>query len=206
MKIIVPFIKSREFECGQACAAMMIKYFKPEFEPDFDKFNNIIHHRQGMNTFPPQNAILLDHYSIKSMSFSSDTISKSEEDPNQFKRWFGKDYEYEIRFVDIENFDWMVEEFRKKNLFTQKITEFDELLAFFKKGYLVCIPINWNVLNNRGGPYEGHFVIITGIEKDKIFIHDPDIGPFLEYPLEKLKKSWDMPPVADDYFIAYRKK
>lgn len=50
-KLDIPFIKSRGFECGQACTAMMIKYFKLDFEPDFDEFNKIIHHKKGMVSF-----------------------------------------------------------------------------------------------------------------------------------------------------------
>lgn len=36
-----------------------------------------------------------------------------------------------------------------------------------------------------------------------VLIHDPDAGPFMEYDFNLLKKSWDMPPVADDFFVAF---
>ena len=147
-KLNIPFIKNRGSECGQACVAMMIKYFKPNFEPDFDEFNKIIHHKNGMATFPPQNAILLDHYGIKTMSYSSDSIMTSSEDFDQFRRWFGKDFDYEMKSVDLPSFDWMVKEFRSKKLFIQKETTFEELIDLFEQGFLVCIPINWNILND----------------------------------------------------------
>lgn len=202
----MPFIKSRGFECGQACTAMMIRYFNPDFDPDFDKFNQIIHHKKGMSTFPQQNAILLDHYGVKCMSFSSDNISTTKEDPDQFKRWFGKEWKYQMKFIDIPSFNWMVGEFRRSNLFKQKVTQFEELLKLLKKEYLVCIPINWSVLSGEKSRYQGHFVILTGMNRDKMSIHDPDVGPFIEYPVEKIKKAWDSPPIEDDYFVAYGKK
>ena len=71
MRINIPFIKSRGFECGQTCVAMMIKYYFPEFEPDFDEFNKIIGHKPGLYTFPSQSVLLLDHYGIKAKCFSS---------------------------------------------------------------------------------------------------------------------------------------
>ncbi|KKP46436.1 MAG: hypothetical protein UR39_C0016G0007 [Candidatus Woesebacteria bacterium GW2011_GWA1_33_30] len=202
-KLNIPFIKNRGSECGQACVAMMIKYFKPNFEPDFDEFNKIIHHKNGMATFPPQNAILLDHYGIKTMSYSSDSIMTSSEDFDQFRRWFGKDFDYEMKSVDLPSFDWMVKEFRSKKLFIQKETTFEELIDLFEQGFLVCIPINWNILNDKSGSYDGHFVILTEVNNNKILIHDPNTGPFVEYDSDLLKKSWELPPVADDFFVAF---
>jgi len=72
MKLNVPFVKNRDWECGQACVAMMIKYFYPDFEPDFKEFNKIIHQKSGKYTHPPQLGILLDAFEVKVKVFSSD--------------------------------------------------------------------------------------------------------------------------------------
>lgn len=159
-----------------------------------------------MYTFPPQIAILLDYYRVKAKAFSSDDVKKLDEDPDQFKRWFGKDYQHEMKFVDLVSFDWMVSEIRRKQLFEVKRTKFEDLISFFREGFLVCLPIDWNTLVKKRGPYQGHFVILSGIEKDNILIHDPDVGPFLSYPIKQLKKAWQHPAIAEDYFIAFGKK
>lgn len=205
-KLEIPFIKNRGFECGQACAAMIIKYYFPSFDPNFDEINKIIHHKKDSYTFPPQLAILLNHFKIKSEVFSSDDIKKSDEDPDQFKRWYGKDFEQEMKNIDLDNFNWMVDKIRKLNLFAQKKTEFDELLELFNNGYIVSIPIDWNTLTNKIGSYEGHFVVISGISGNTILVHDPDIGPFQKYDIKLLKRAWNHPAIADDYLIAYDKK
>lgn len=108
MKLNLPFIKSRGWECGQACCAMIIKYFQSDFEPNFDEMNEVIHHKKGMYTFPPQLGILLSHYGINAHVFSCDDIKTVEEDPDQFRRWFGKDYKDEMKYVDLPTIDWMV--------------------------------------------------------------------------------------------------
>jgi len=206
MKLNVPFVKNRDWECGQACVAMMIKYFYPDFEPDFKEFNKIIHQKSGKYTHPPQLGILLDAFEVKVKVFSSDDIKLSGEDSEQFKRWFGKDYEYEMKYIDLQSFDWMVREFRKRNLFEVRQTKFEELLGYFRKGYLIGIPIDWNSLVGKKGHYEGHFVLITGVSGDYIFIHDPDVGPFIRYPISRLKTSWKHPAIAQDCIVAYGKK
>lgn len=206
MRLEVPFIKSRGFECGQACVAMIIKYFYPEFEPNFDEFNKIIHHKNDTYSFPPQLAILLDHFNVKTKVYSSDDIKRSDEDPDQFKRWYGKDFEHEMENINLESFDWMVNKIRENDLFKLKSTRFDDLLNQFKKGNLVTIPIDWNTLNNKKGPYAGHFVIISGIEDKYVLINDPDIGPYQKHGLNQLQKAWEHPAIADDYIIAFGKK
>lgn len=205
-KLDIPFIKSRGFECGQACVAMMVKFFKPSFKPDFDQINKIIHHKKGMYTFPPQLAIILNKYGIKTKAFSSNPVKKSTEDPNQFKKWFGKDYKHEMKYVDIPSFDFMVDEMKKRNLFSIKKTKFEDLLNLFKNGYLVAMPIDWNTLSGKKGPYNGHFVIISGIDEEYIYVHNPDVGPFVKCKKELLKKAWEHPAIAQDFLVAYKKK
>lgn len=119
-KLNVPFIKSRSIECGQTCAAMMIKYYYPEFKPNFEELNKIIHHKKGKSTFPLQNAILLDHYGIKAKCFSSDEYVTTKENPNIFKKWYGHEYKTQIKFVNIASFNWMVTEGRKKRLIQKR--------------------------------------------------------------------------------------
>lgn len=204
-RLEIPFIKSRGFECGQACAAMIIKHYLPDFDPNFDEINKIIHHKKDTYAFPPQLAILIDYFGIKSKVFSSDNINRSDEDPDQFKRWYGKDFEIEMKNIDLNNFDWMVDEFRKKKMFVLKNTKFEELLRNFEDGYVVCLPIDWNTLINKYGPYEGHFVIISGIENKSVLIHDPDTGPYQRYSIEQLKRSWNHPAIANDFVVAYGK-
>lgn len=201
-KLKIPFIKSRGFECGQACTAMVIKYFKPGFEPDFELMNQIIRHKPGKYSFPPQLAILLDHYGIQAQCFSDDDISTSREDPDQFKRWYGKELEQQRKFIDIASFDWMVETMRQKNLFVKRATDFEEIIELYKHDKVVYFPIDWTTLNQQTGNYVGHFVILTGIEGDKCLIHDPDVGPYIRYPREILQKAWEHPIITDDLLVA----
>lgn len=84
MKLDIPFTKSRGFECGQTCVSMAIKYYFPEFEPNFDEFNKIARHTPGFYTFPSQNALILDHYKVKCKFYDSQGLATSKEDPEIF--------------------------------------------------------------------------------------------------------------------------
>jgi len=202
-KLKIPFVKSIQDQCGQACTAMMIKYFKPDYNPDFQEMNEIIHYKQGTYSFPLQNAIILDHLGIKAHCFSSDDIKTQAEDPEQFKRWFGDDWNNVKKFVDFEAFNWMVTEGKKRKLFTVKKTSFDEILSFLKNDDLAAFPVDWNTLMGKKGPYEGRFFLLSGkIDKETLLIHDPDEGPYREFPREKVQKAYEHPAIANDVFTA----
>lgn len=203
MRLAIPFIKSRGLECGQTCAAMMIKYFYPEFRPDFGLLTKIVHHKTGKFTFPLQNAILLDHFGVRAKCFSSDDISEVKKWPGIFKKWFREETETQRKFIDLPSYNWMVREGRRKKLFKKRKTSFGQIIKLFKKGYLVSFVIDWNTLVGKKGPYEGHFVILSGIRSGKVLIHDPDNGPFIAYPQAKIEKAYHHPAIADDVFVAF---
>ena len=205
-KLDIPFIKTRGFECGQACVAMIIKYFKPRMKIEFDRFNKIIHHKAGMYSFPLQLAILLDHYGLKAKCFSSGGFNTTKEDPGMFARWFGKDLEYEMKFINTKTFDWMITEGRKRNLYQYRKTKFVKLINLFRRGYLVCFPIDWNSLVGKKGPYDGHFVVLSGVQGKNVFLHDPDVGAYIKYQREKVQKAYTHPAIADDLVIVSGEK
>lgn len=185
---------------------MIIKYFKPAIKIDFDKFNKIIHHKAGMYSFPLQLAILFDHYGLKTKCFSSDVFKTTKEDPGMFARWFGKDLEYEMKFINTKTFDWMIKTGRRKNLYQNKMTKFEEIRNLFIKGNLVCFPIDGNTLLGKKGPYEGHFVVLSGVEGDSVFLHDPDVGPYIKYQKARVQKAYTHPAIADDMVVVYGEK
>lgn len=206
MRLDIPFVPSRGYECGQACASMMIKYFYPGFLPNFDEINKIIHHQPGKNTFPAQNVILLDHYGIKAKVFSSDSFSTTNEDPNIFHKWFGDEYAQQIKYVDIPSFNWMHKKARKLGLCENRQTSLANILELVKEKSLVSIVVDWHRLKNKHGSFQGHFVVISGFDSEDVFIHDPNEGPFIAYPYSQLDYAYRHPAITDDLFVAFGKK
>ena len=202
----IPFISSRGFECGQTCAAMMIKHFYPSFEPDFNEFNKIIHHVPGKYTFPLQNALLLDYYGVKAKCFSSDDYKTTIQEPGIFKRWYGKECESQMKYIDIDSFNWMVSEALKKRLFKKTVTTVNQMIQMFNRGFLVALILDWNTLSGKSGEYLGHSMLLSGVDGDTLLLHDPDIGPFQPYSKSQVEKAFSHPLIAHDLLVAYGKK
>lgn len=72
---------------------------------------------------------------------------------------------------------------------------------------LTMFPIDWTTLSGKTGHYEGHFMILTGIEENgDLLIHDPDFGPFKKYSKVTLAKGYSRPEITDDLVLCFGKK
>lgn len=206
MKLKIPYIPSRGFECGQACVAMAIKYYYPKFEPDFDEFNTVIRHKEGKYTYPTQSVLLLDYYGVKAKIYSSKDLLTTLNEPGLFERIFKGDYEEVKNYLDNLVHDWAIIECKGKGLFKKQRRKFDDLLNMVADGKVVIIPIDLNTLYNKKGSYDGHFVIITGVQGEYIFIHDPDEGPHIKYRVKDLQHAWEHPAIDNDVTVCFGPK
>jgi ABC-type bacteriocin/lantibiotic exporter with double-glycine peptidase domain len=204
MKLNIPFISSRGFECGQTCVAMMIKYYYPDFEPNFDDFNRIIGHRKDMYTFLSQDVLLLDHFGVKAKCFSSKDYFKNEQE--FIENWGEQNWKEQKKYVDLENHEKNRVKMLSLRLFEKREHTLEQLLEYTKQKYLVCLCIDWNTLSGQEGGYQGHFVIISGIDDEDVLIHDPDVGPYQKYSFDILKKAYSHLVIDNDAIVAFGKK
>ena len=207
IKLQIPFVKNPGWECGQTCSAMMIKYFYPNRDMRIEEFDKIIHHKGGEKyTFPLQNAILLEEYGVKSKCYSYDDYKTTKEEPNIFEKWFGEDFEREAIFIDEKEYNCMVEEGRKRNLFQMRNTSLDDMVDMLSQGHLVAFACDWNTLVGRTGPYQGHFLLLSGAIDDTLLVHNPDEGPHIAYPRAQIEAAYKHHVIADDCWVGLGKK
>lgn len=206
MILNIPFVKNPGNQCGQANTIAVIKYFYPNKKITFKQINKIIHYKPNKYTWPIQTAIALNHFGIKAKTFSKDDYPIGQEGINYFKKGFGKDFDYIFKkWIDWPTREWAVKTAKRKKLLEVRPTPFKEIEQIFKKGHIVIAIINSNVLAGiKNKPYEGHSVIITGIDKDNVYINDPDKGKNLKYPKKLFIKAYIGPELADDICVVYR--
>ncbi|HUS52266.1 MAG TPA: C39 family peptidase [Candidatus Bathyarchaeia archaeon] len=208
MRFDIPFVKNSDNQCGQACTLMILKYFYPKKKISFGQINKIIHGKPDKYTWPFHNAIALDHFGIKAKAFSKENFFTGKKGLAQFKKWFGKNFDYLFKkWVDWPTYEWGVKTAKRKNLFKVKTTPFEKIEEMVKKGNIVIVVLDWNTLNKiKNKPYEGHLVIITGLKKDQIYINEPDEGRDLKYPKKLFKAAYNHPVIKDNLCVVYGKK
>ena len=52
------------------------------------------------------------------------------------------------------------------------------------------IPVVVAILREFNGAPEGHFVIVVGMTKTTVFVHDPILGPAIAIPIERFEREW----------------
>jgi hypothetical protein len=207
MILDIPFVKNKGAQCGQANTIAVIKYFYPSKKVTFTEINKIIRAKPAKYTFPLQNAIALNHFGVRAKAFAKEDYFTGEKGRKQFKKWFGKDFD-EIfnKWIDYPVHEWAIRTAKRKKLFEVKSTPFSEIEQVFKQGSLIMAVIDWNrLVGIKNKPYEGHSVIITGIENNHVYLNDPDFGKNLKYPKKQFIKAYTAPGLADDICIAYGK-
>lgn len=207
MTIDIPFVKNPGDQCGQACALMIIKYFYPKKKVTIKDINKVIRFKPDKSIFPIQMAIGLNHFGVKAKAFSNEDCPTGKKGIEAFKKWLGKDFNENFpKWVDYPVYEWAVKTAKKNGWFEIKNTPFEEIEKLFRKGCLITMPVDENTLHGiKNKPYQGIIIVITGFNKNSVYLNDPDEGKNLEYPKKIFKAAYNHPAIANDLAVAYGK-
>jgi hypothetical protein len=178
MKYEVPFIPNTDddLHCFQSAYLMIVKYFKPEFEMNWDEWSAITGYEEGKATWASAGLLWLknNRFEVQHVSLFSytDFVSSGAE---YLRREFGN----EVGTWQIEHSNISLEQERVELLLHSGITNLAEptqnnIKKFMQQGYLIRCLVNSATLNNRQG-YLGHSIIVTGYDENGFTIHDPGL-------------------------------
>jgi hypothetical protein len=183
------FSNDDDTHCVQATIQMILKYFFPERDyPSWYLDQVTYHHKEG-NTWDlgvfsfltnlGLSLVVIDEFSFSDFSQRGISYLKSIWTKPEFRRQKSNanlDFEYLLAR------DFMTK--NKEIVFQQRAGTSDDIRNLFKKGYLVIPNLNAFALDNEDGIC-GHYVVVTGIEKDNVIFNDS--GP---PPVKNRKASW----------------
>ena len=177
----VPFVPNTkdDLHCLQAAYMMIVKYFKPGFKMDWDKWSKITGFEVDKGTWASagvlwfnSNGFDVKHYEV----FDYDEF---------FKR--GGDYLLQISGKSvgqwqIEHSNIPLEQKRAKQMIDRGLLEYKEptigdIKDYLDKGYLLHVLLNSRRLNGKDG-YFGHAVTAIGYDERSLIVHDPGSSPY----------------------------
>lgn len=97
------------------------------------------------------------------------------------------------------------EEMLKYDIFTIKRILLKDVFIKFQQNYLIIFNINSRIVNRKKG-FSGHFVLLTGFNKNNIFIHDPGLlpKPNRKVPSKLFLQAWRYPQKEYDTILIKR--
>ncbi len=205
MKKATPFYKnlSDDTHCFQACLRMVLRFFYPERNYSFKELDKISKKVKKKWTWPMATLVAFKRMGFKVKFHSKLDYKKFAKSGEKYlKKLYPKDAEKMIEMSDIPSEIKNTKEMLKCNIFTTKRISLEEIFEKFQQSYLVILNINSRVLNCKKG-FSGHFIIITGFDKNNIFFHDPGLPPESNRRVSKklFLKAWQYPQEEYDTIL-----
>ncbi len=180
MNYDVPFVPNTkdDLHCLQSAYMMIVKYYKPDFEIDWDEWSKITGFEVGKGTWASagvlwfnDNGFDVKHYEV----FDYDEFFKRGGD--YLIQTSGQDVgQWQIEHSNIPLEQKRAKQMIDKGLLVSKTPTIEDIKSYLDKGYLLCVLLNSRRLNGKNG-YFGHAVTIIGYDDKSLIIHDPGLPP-----------------------------
>jgi hypothetical protein len=198
MQNVVPFVANSpdDLHCLQAAYLMIVQFFKPEFEMDWDEWSQLTGFEQDKGTWASAGLVWMhaNGFFVKHVSLFNynDFISTGAD-------YLMKEFGQEVATWQVKHSNIPLEQDRAKILVNNNLVEFheptqDDIKQYLRDGYLVECLVNMGQLNGKGS-YIGHAVVVSGFDDSGFTIQDPG-APALQnrqISYEDFEKAWADP-------------
>jgi hypothetical protein len=189
MILNVPFYENNGDgnQCMQVAMQCAIKYFLNK-EISLNTLDELSGRKANFWTYTSQIVSVLYDLGLNLKFYSKEDLKPYLEGEPFIKRHFGKDADKIIKFTDIPVVVRATEKLLQYNVFEKRILLLTEIEKHLEKGHIPLILIDYNKINRIEGFYQGHFVVVTGFDKENIYFHES--GPKNPEPNKKVKKEF----------------
>src|SRR3989344_3577280 len=153
----VPFISNTKdnLHCMQSAWMMVVKYFKPQFEMDWDKFSRVTGFEEDKGTWAMAGLLWLKKQGFNVIHLAS--------------------FDYEV-FAQTGGAYLLKRAGRlaKSGIWKKQAVQISDIKKNLDDGFLVVCKINIRKLDELQG-YFGHVVVVKGYDDKKLFLHDPGL-------------------------------
>lgn len=206
----IPFFSNLpdDVHCMQACMKMILKYYFPKRDFSFEQLDELIGlGKRKLWSTPVQAAVVFDNLGLNVKCYAARDFEDYLREGAEYIKKNYQDWKTILEHIDL-NLDLdFTKEALKRGILENEELQFDLIESFFKKGGLIMLVINRNVLKDKKG-YDGHFVLITDIGRDYVEFHDPGLPPKPKRRESKCKfiQSWYDPDTDRSALVTFGKK
>jgi hypothetical protein len=203
-EIDIPYYRQTSSgNCMQTQIKMALKYYFPEKDFSFEELDILTGRTPGKWTWTSQLLPVLLDNGLDAYYYSASSYEGIKEGGKEYiLEYYGEeDGNIMIRHTNFESLYESIEKLEENRKFINERLDFSEIEKEFKKGHVIILVIDRNVLFNNNGPYAGHGITITKINETHVSIHDSGGTPNLLITKEQLIKAWNAPGTDNDAII-----
>ena len=172
VRLEIPFYENKGGkQCMQAVMASILKYFLNK-EYSLEELDKLTRRTDKFWTNTSQGALVLHELGLKIKFYSKEDLEPFLEGESFIRKHYGKDADKILKNMNLPIIIKTIKKLLEYNIFKRKIISLREIEEHLKVGHLVSVLIDYNKIINRGGFYQGHFVIVTGFDEENIYYHD----------------------------------
>ena len=167
-----------DLHCLQASWLMVTKFFKPDFEMDWDEFSKKTGFEEGKGTWATAGLLWLNDNGFEAKQFDTfDYLDFAENGGDYLIKRSGNEVgEWQIRHTNMPLEQERAKKMVESGLWEKTNPTIDDIKKFLLAGYLVTCLVNSAKLNGHEG-YFGHQVLVKGFDDTHLFLHDPGSPP-----------------------------
>jgi len=200
----IPFYRQSDSgNCMQTQIKMALKYYFPEKDFSFEELDRLTGRTPGKWTWTSQLLPVLLDNGLDAYYYSSSSYDGIKEGGKEYiLEYYGKE-DGQI-MIDHTNFDSLyasIEKLEENEKFVNEKLDFSYIEKEFKKGHVIILVIDKNVLLGNNRPYSGHGITLTKINETHVSLHDSAGTPNLTVKKEQLIKAWDNTATDNDAII-----
>jgi len=188
MRLDIPFYPNTEDgnQCFQVAMQVVLKHFSNK-EYSLSELDELTQRKPGKWTWTPQIVPVLHDLGLDIRFFSATSLEPYLEGKPFIHRHFGKDAEVMLKYTDVDILVNSIKKLLRYDLFEKRKLTFEEIEQHIIQGHVPLVIIDFNKLVEREGPYQGHFVVITGFDDEFVYYHES--GPHNPTPNRKVPKQ-----------------
>ena len=200
MKLNIPFKKSiKDTECGPRALQMVLKYFGKNYS--INKLSKLTKQLPSGLTWTQGIAVAAKKLGFNVKIFSKSNFLHEEKRINYYNK-LSKD-------EGIKVLKELIRESKRLKIPTEeKNLSINQLKKLITPNSIPIALINWFVLSKRKG-YSGHFLTLSGYDRENIYVHNPGIANAQEFlPIKNrlFKKAWESPGTDKDLIVISKNK
>jgi len=205
----IPFYANTpdDTHCFQAALKMVLKYFLPQQEFNFEQLDKMTAKVEGKWTWQMAGLLWMKKNGFDVLDFENFNYT---EFINRGGDFLLEEYGEDIGRIMIDNsiisqeFEYAKQLLQEISIQTGKISIQDIERVLQKKYVPICL-INAQALNGKKG-YVGHFVVVKGIENNNLILQDPGLPPIenRKVSFEDFGKAWAYPTEKEKNIIAFK--
>lgn len=173
-------------QCFQVAMQIVIKYFLDK-EYTLEELDQLLKRKHGKWIWAVQVVTCLYNIGLNVKYYLGDPLESFLEGEKYIRERYGKNSEKILEKSDLQVIISSIKNILDYELFEKRVLSLPDIESLIERGFIPIVLIDYNVIIDKEGAYQGHALVVTGFDDEHIYCHES--GPDNPTPNKKIPKD-----------------